>query len=241
MSSTGNLAKQVVEILDLSSAPVGIDFISTPNGAPVDAKKLQRHRYCQALMKARGDESVLLDAEGISCPAAAAAFGFRPLPENLENGRGLVGFGIVRDQAIGQRMFEGMSYLPMGQIAALHIFPLDRALDLPDVVVIEDEVEKLMWVSLAYLNITGGQRVQSSTAVLQATCVDATIIPYLEQRLNQCFGCYGCRDATDLGPNETVVGFPGALLPSLVETLGFLDQKAIPTSRSKKAFSALAI
>jgi len=241
MSNIENLAMQVVEILDLSSAPVGVDFISTPDGIPTGTKTLHRHRYCQALMKARSGESVLLDTDGISCPAAAAAFGFHSLPENLKNGKGLVGFGIVRNQAIGQRIFEGMSYLPMGQIAALHIFPLDQAHDLPDVVVIEDEVEKLMWVSLAYLNIIGGQRVLSSTAILQATCVDATIIPYLEQRLNQCFGCYGCRDATDLGPNETVIGFPGALLPSLVEALGFLSQKAIPTSRSKKALAALSV
>jgi uncharacterized protein (DUF169 family) len=110
---------------------------------------------------------------------------------------------------------------------------------LPDVVVVEDEVEKLMWISLAYLHVTGGERVQSSTAVLQATCVDATLIPYLEGRLNQGFGCYGCRDATDLGSTETVLGFPAAMLPAIVEHLAYLAEKAIPTSRSKKAWAAL--
>lgn len=150
---------------------------------PEKAIRLNRHRYCQALMRARDGESVLLDAEGISCPAAAAAFGFRPLPENLKNGKGLVGFGIVQKQATGQQMFTEMSYLPPGAIAALHIYPLNQSNEEPDAVVIEDEAEKLMWINLAYLNITGGQRVQSSTAVLQATCVGATIIPWREQRL----------------------------------------------------------
>jgi outer membrane protein, multidrug efflux system len=51
-------------------------------------------------------------------------------------------------------------------------------------VVIEDEPERLMWLLLADLNVAGGARRSASTAVLQATCVDATVIPHLEQRLN---------------------------------------------------------
>ena len=96
-----------------------------------------------------------------------------------------------------------------------------------------------MWVNLAYLNATGGKRLSSSTAILQATCVDSTIIPYLEQRLNFGYGCYGCREATDLGDNESVVGFPAAFLPALVASLDHLAQKAIPNSRSKRALAAL--
>jgi uncharacterized protein (DUF169 family) len=190
-------------------------------------------------MRARHGESVLLDARGIACPAAAAAFGFRPLPEGLRSGKGLVGFGIVSDPAVGQRMFEGMSTLAPGRVAALHLFPLDRAGHAPDIVVVEDEVEKLMWLALASLHATGGARVQSSTAVLQATCVDATILPYLEQRMNLSYGCYGCRDATDIGRGEAVLGFPAALLPGIASHVEFLAKKAIPASRSKGAWAAL--
>jgi uncharacterized protein (DUF169 family) len=53
-------------------------------------------------MKARHGKSVILDSEGIACAAAAAAFGFRPLPEGLRSGKGLVGFGIVSDEAVGK-------------------------------------------------------------------------------------------------------------------------------------------
>jgi uncharacterized protein (DUF169 family) len=233
-------AAKLMLIFGLAAPPVGVRFLRSDQSMPEKTIRLNRHRYCQALMRARDGESVLLDADGISCPAAAAAFGFRPLPENLQNGKGLVGFGIVQKQATGQRMFAEMSYLLPGAIAALHIYPLDQSHEDPDVIVIEDEVEKLMWISLAYLNITGGQRVQSSTAVLQATCVDATIIPWQEQRLNHCFGCYGCRDATNLGSSEAVLGFPGNLLPEMSEAIAFLNQKTIPTSRAKKAYSALS-
>jgi hypothetical protein len=74
---------------------------------------------------------------GIACPAAAAAFGFRPLPDGLKSGKGLVGFGIVADEAVGRRMFETMPALAPGQVSRLHLFPLDQAEHTPDVIVVE--------------------------------------------------------------------------------------------------------
>ena len=229
---------KLINLLGLSGSAVGVRLLSGDE-RPAGGQALERHRYCQALMRARRGQSVTLDSAGIACPAAAAAFGFHPLPEGLQSGKVLVGFGIVSDPAVGKRMFEVMPRLAAGKVQRLHLFPLERAECAPDVVVVEDEVEKLMWISLAYLHATGGERVPSSTAVLQATCVDSTIVPYLEQRLNLSYGCYGCRDATDLGANEAALGFPGAMLPPIVAHLEYLSQKAIPTSRSKRAWAAL--
>jgi uncharacterized protein (DUF169 family) len=122
-------------------------------------------------------------------------------------------------------------------VARLALCPLAKAPALPDVVVVEGPPEQLMWLLLAEVNVRGGERLLGSTAVLQATCVDATIIPYVEQRLNFTMGCYGCREATDLQPAETVVGFPGA---QLVDSLSFLTEKAVTRSRAKRAHEALA-
>jgi uncharacterized protein (DUF169 family) len=104
---------------------------------------------------------------------------------------------------------------------------------------VEDEVEKLMWIVLSYMHAKGGERAQSSTAVLQATCVDSTVIPYLEKRLNFSLGCYGCRDATDMAPSEAVLGFPASYLPDIIKHLEYLNKKALPHSRGKHAFAAL--
>ncbi len=239
MNDIQNNTSRIKQILGLSTSPVGVKFIETGNSVPQNIKNLSGHRYCQALMKARQGEHVQLDGEGISCPAAAAAFGFKPLPEGLKTGKGLVGFGIAEDDEVGKTMFEGMTTLPQGKLKSLYLFPLDTAVLEPDVVVMEDETEKLMWIGLAYLNVKGGQRVESSTAILQATCVDATIIPYMKQKLNMSMGCYGCRDATDIGPNETVVGFPFKDFDSIANSLEYLSQKAIPNSRGKNALSTL--
>ena len=204
-------------------------------------ERLRNHRYCQALMKARHGESVLLEPAGLSCPAAAAAFGFRPLPPQLANGKGLVGFGIVADEAVGKRMFAGMPKLAEASIASIALCPLRLAPRIPDVVVVEGPAEVLMWLLLADLNVHGGERRIGDTSVLQATCVDATVIPYLKQRLNFSLGCYGCREATDLTPGETVLGFPGTLLEPLLDSLEMLRSKAISRSRAKLAHECLGL
>jgi uncharacterized protein (DUF169 family) len=232
-------AAEIKNLLQLESSLVGVKFLWESDKMPVGAKALSGHRYCQALMKARHGEKVTLDADGIACPAAAAAFGFKPLPEALKSGKGLMGFGITNNEETGKTMFENMTTLPQGKLKALYLFPLEKAKMEPDVVVAEDETEKLMWIALAQLNAQGGKRVESSTAILQATCVDATTIPYIQQKFNMSMGCYGCRDATDIGHNETVLGFPFKNLEGIYDYLMHLNEKAIPNSRSKNALTLL--
>ncbi|HII84677.1 MAG TPA: DUF169 domain-containing protein [Methanobacterium subterraneum] len=233
------MGKSMKSILELGGYPVGVRFIEVDDDFPKDAEVLKKHRYCQALMKARKGSDVLLTGEEISCPAAARAFGFRPLPESLKSGKGLVGFGIVSDLEVGTKMFEGMLILDENKIKGIHLFPLENSPEIPDIIIVEDDPEKLMWIALAYLHATGGERIESSTAILQATCVDSTIIPFIKNRVNLTYGCYGCRDATDLSEKEAIMGFPGSYLPLIMEHLKYLEERAIPRSRDKGALSVL--
>jgi uncharacterized protein (DUF169 family) len=59
-----------------------------------DTVKLTGYRYCQTLMEARDGKHVIIDGEGISCPAEA--FGFKQLPDGLKSGIGLIGPGIIK-------------------------------------------------------------------------------------------------------------------------------------------------
>lgn len=239
MQNLNNKSENIKEIIGLNSSPVGVKFFFAENEIPDQVERLKGYRYCQALMKARHGEKVILDAEGIACPAAAAAFGFKPLPGTLKSGKGLMGFGITNNEETGKTMFENMTTLPQGKLKALFLFPLETATTQPDIVVMEDETEKLMWIALAQLNARGGKRVESSTAILQATCVDATTIPYVQQKFNMSMGCYGCRDATDIGPNETVLGFPFKDFEGIYNYLLHLNEKAIPNSRGKNTLTLL--
>ena len=233
-------ARRLVEILGIDTEPVAVFLMGPEIPPPTESfRNVTGHRYCQLLMRARHGESVGLAPEELACPAAAAAFGFRPLPEGLATGKGLVGFGIVDDPGTGRRMFEGMPRLEPGRVTLIAAAPLSAVRAIPDVVVVEGPPEALMWLALADLNVAGGVRRRGDTAILQATCVDATIIPYLEERLNFSLGCYGCREATDLGPNESVLGFPGARLEPLLAVLESLANKAVGRSRAKSAFENL--
>ena len=233
-------ARRLVEILGIDTEPVAVFLLGPESPLPAESfRNVTGHRYCQLLMRARHGESVGLAPEELACPAAAAAFGFRPLPEGLATGKALVGFGIVDDPCTGRRMFEGMPRLEPGRVKMIAAAPLNAVNAIPDVIVVEGPPEALMWIALADLNVAGGDRRRGDTAVLQATCVDATIIPYLEERLNFSLGCYGCREATDLGPNESVLGFPGARLEPLLAALDSLANKAVGRSRAKSAFKNL--
>ncbi len=77
-----------------------------------------------------------------------------------------MGFGIVGDPAAGRAMFDRMPVIEAGTVKTLELYPLERAERVPDVVV-EDKVEKLMWIALAGLNAEGRRRVESSSAILR--------------------------------------------------------------------------
>jgi len=241
MENLKKYAKVMKEILNLETEPVAVFLLSSMTDEPTffDFKDVEKHRYCQALMRARRGEAIKLTNEQISCPAAARAFGFRPLPDGLASGKGLVGFGITQQPETGKIMFENMPHLDPGSITHIALCPLKDAPLIPDVVVVEGEPEQLMWLLLADLNMAGGERRIGNTAVLQATCVDSTIIPYLENRMNFTLGCYGCREATDIKTTETVIGFPGNMLESLCKAIEYFSEKAMPRSRSKNTYKSL--
>ena len=233
------LSQRLTEILGLKHAPIAIRFI--PQGEPLPAGfgSPEGIRYCQMLMQARAGHQVLLLPETIACPASAAALGFKPLPEKLETGEMLAAYGILASREAGSRTIHSMPRLPMGQYRAVAACPLGEAPYEPDVVVIESQPEHLMWLALASVRRTGG-RLTFSTAILQATCVDGTILPFVEQRLNASLGCYGCREATDMAESECILGFPGHALEPLMAELEELAAKAMPRVRGKNVYQALA-
>jgi uncharacterized protein (DUF169 family) len=237
MKSYKELSDILKNSVGLESEPVGIKFYKTiPNNGFI---KVEDHRFCQLIMRARRGEELLLTKDGITCPAAAAAFGFKPLAEKLQDGSMLQGYGIFRDKEAAIKVMSDMPRLEQSEYEAVGAKPLSKWDEMPDVVVIEDEVEKLMWIALAYLNDEGG-RINMSTSILQAVCVDSVVLPFLSQKINMSFGCYGCRDATDAQPNEALLGFPGSKLEMVIGNLEHLNARAIQRSRAKNVYKAFA-
>lgn len=236
MESIGTNSEIIKKTVGLNAEPVGVKFLeSVPSGIP----RAEDHRFCQLVMRARKGESHFFTSEDITCPAAAAALGFKPLPPKLKDGSMLCGYGIFKDADSAVKVMEEMPRIEQGKYKAVMAKPLKDFEETPDVVVFEDSAENLMWIALAYLNDNGG-RLEFSTSILQAVCVDSVVLPHLKQDINMSLGCYGCRDATDAAPHEALLGFPGSKLNMVAENLKHLDKQAIHHSRAKNVYNSFS-
>jgi len=239
MSLTTNLQFSVLlkEILGLKWSPVAVKLVKSDesiNGVPPMSPK--RLRYCQLLMEAKRGKSATLTSENIACPAAAAALGLMPLPEKISSGKMLKTLGLFESEEAAAKTMAQMSRMKLGEVKAIAAAPLENATFRPDVVIIEDKPEKIMWINLAAIHENGG-RLFFNSAVFQACCVDVTVIPYLTKNVNVSLGCYGCRDATDIADDECLVGIPMEKLGEIITSLKALAQKALPEARNKGVYN----
>jgi uncharacterized protein (DUF169 family) len=239
MSLTTNLQFSVLlkEILGLKWSPVAVKLVKSDESInevpPMSPKRL---RYCQLLMEAKRGKSATLTAENIACPAAAAALGLMPLPEKISSGKMLKTLGLFESEEAAAKTMAQMSRMRLGEVKAIAAAPLENATFIPDVVIIEDKPEKIMWINLAAIHETGG-RLSFSSAVFQACCVDVTVIPYLTKNVNVSLGCYGCRDATDIADDECLVGIPMEKMDGIITSLKALAQKAMHDARNKGVYN----
>ena len=230
------IASKLTKILGLKNQPVAVKLVKKEDsleGLPPEPS--MKMRYCQLVMEAKKGTSFTLTKDSISCPAAAAAFGLLPLPEKIEKGTMLKALGLFDSEEAAAELMSKMPRLPLGGFKAVSAAPLSEAGFTPDVVVMEEEPEKIMWISLASLHEKGG-RLSFDTGVFQACCVDATVEPYLRGDINASFGCYGCRDATDIGDGEGLIGIPYGKLHEILESLERLSVKAMPQVQSKGVY-----
>jgi len=239
MMSTTNLRFSVSlkEILGLKWSPVAVKLVKpdeTMNEIPLRSPK--RLRYCQLLMEAKRGKSATLTSENIACPAAAAALGLMPLPEKISSGKMLKTLGLFESEEAAATTMAQMPRMKLGEVKAIAAAPLENATFRPDVVIVEDKPEKVMWINLAAIHETGG-RLSFSSAVFQACCVDVTVIPYLTKNVNVSLGCYGCRDATDIADDECLVGIPMEKMGEIITSLKALAQKAMPEARNKGVYN----
>ena len=230
-------ASSLKNILDLESSPIAIRLVKKDeNPKDLPAESNRRLRYCQLLMEAKKGKGATLTSENIACPAAAAALGLLPLPEKISSGEMLKTLGLFESVTAAARTMAKMPRLELGTFKAVAAAPLEDAKFTPDVVIIEDKPEKIMWINLAAIHETGG-RLSFNSAVFQACCVDVTVIPYLTKNVNVSLGCYGCRDSTDIADDECLVGIPYEKLKEIITSLQALSKKAMPEARQKKVYN----
>ena len=234
MVDYAEISRKMVEILGLKYEPVAVTLIKKgqplPTGFPEPEKNI---RHCQSIMRARKGECLLVPASKHACPVGASALGLVPTPEKVASGQYHYALGMYRSEEAAKHFIDVRPALEPEGLAATLVCPLSKVKSPPDVIIVTGVPEQIYWILPAAFTYDQGGRVTIETASFQATCADSTILPYLTGIPNISLGCYGCRKATDLAPEEMLLGFRADALERTMSVLEELMKKAIPACRKK--------
>lgn len=241
MAAYAEESRLLREVLGLERSPVGVKFLAAETGKSWMKDYLAEGKihYCQALMQAGHGHKLAVNADRLNCAPAQAGFGFRSLPPKISSGENHVQAGVFGTTEAAAKVFAGMIHMESGSCEHILLAPLEVVDFTPDVVVLIAEPESAMWLVLSAIH-TSGNRAHFNTAVVQAACVDASIMPYLQQEVNISLGCIGCRSSTDIKTTEMFIGIPGGQLSMVLENFKKLSNKLIYKNREKLGYKRFA-
>jgi uncharacterized protein (DUF169 family) len=224
----------LMDALGLKYEPVAISLIKKGGALPEGyARPDKALRHCQAIMRARSGESLVVEADKQACPVGASSLGLVPTPEKVSSGEFHHNMGMYSEQSAARATMEQRPALEPESMEATAVAPLSKARLKPDVVVLTGTPEQMFWLLPAATTFTLGGRVTVNMGAVQAACADSTVIPYLTGNVNISLGCFGCRKTTDLAPEEMLVGIPGSKMREIVAAVEKMKEGPIPKSRAK--------
>ena len=224
----------LIDALGLKHEPVAISLIKKGEALPEGYTRPERAlRHCQAIMRARSGESLLVEADKQACPVGASSLGLVPTPEKVSSGEFHYSMGMYSEQSAARETIEQRPALEKESMEATAVAPLSKAKLKPDVVILTGTPEQVFWLLPAASTFSLGGRVTVNMGAVQAACADSTVIPYLTGNVNISLGCFGCRKTTDLAPEEMLVGIPGSKMREIVAAVEKMKEGPIPKSRVK--------
>lgn len=226
MSRYAGASSRLVELLQLSSAPVAVQF---RRDVPTELPRAEADlKGCMYLDTAR-DERRVFYADGANlgpCPGGRYYLGQGEAFPRLLDGTfpagdfpadGLAVFG---NAAAVRKTFEHYAILPAGAAAAVCYGPLDLVdfdpVDGPVVLVVFCPAKTGMYLTRAATYESGGV---VPGPIGPPTCASVMVQPALEQRAVYTLGCFGFRRYVRIGVEEVVVGLPIGMLDATVANL----------------------
>ncbi len=229
-------AKAMIDTLGLKKSPVAVKLVTNDLTIPTEVRPLEFPvRHCVAINMAAYGAVFYLPAASHACAAAKAALGMAKLPEKVKNGKVPYMHGLAASQTSAAKIMADIPKLEPGTVQGTLVAPLEKTPFDPDVVILTVNPKQAMWAANAYLFEAGGPRLNANFAGMQASCGDATVIPYMTDHVNFTVGCYGCRSAGKLADDEMYVGIPIRELPAVVRNLQGLKKAMRYLERSGEA------
>lgn len=234
MESYGDYSSLLMSAIGLKYEPVAVSIFKKGDPVPEGYQTPERPvRHCQAIMRARRGETLLVTPDSMACPVGGSSLGLLPVPDKVAAGEFHFKLGMFSSPEAAKEMIDQRPSLESESVDAVLVAPLSKARERPDVVIVTGVPEQVYWLAPAAATYNGGGRIDLSTAAFQACCADSTLIPYLQGSINMSLGCFGCRKSTDIAPEEMIVGIPFSRLPEIVKVVDKLKDGPIPKTRSK--------
>ena len=225
-------SRELKEALQLDTEPIAVTLVPADAPLPDVPVPTTRMRYCQQVVRACRGESIMLPPNRHSCPDGTSILGMTDVPPKLASGELYILFQKLATMEAAAQMVAERPRLPQRSVDATVATPLAQAAATPDVVIVVGNAEQMMWLTMSASYYTG-KRFDYRVSGFNSLCVEATLFPHVEGKMNLSLGCYGCRAASDLTNDLLFLGIPRAMMPTVIEGLRFLAKKAIPESRAK--------
>ena len=234
MAEYAEMSKILVESLGLTYEPVAVTLIAKGQNIPEGYAQPEKPiRHCQAIMRARHGESLVVTPDKQACPVGASSLGLTPVPAKVECGEFHFNMGMYASEEAAKNTIRQRPALETGSMIAVAVSPLSKAKIEPHVVVITGTPEQVFWLLPAASTFSIGGRVTVDMAAIQASCADSTVLPYLTGKVNISLGCFGCRKTTDIAPEHMLVGIPMPKMQEIVSAVDKMRTGPIPKSRAK--------
>ncbi|HBY93390.1 MAG: DUF169 domain-containing protein [Ardenticatenaceae bacterium] len=160
--------------------------------------------------------TMAVSAEDLSCPLAAAVFGFRPMLDYMATGHACYQM-YTRTLDAGATTETAVEKLPYQAFESILSAPLHRTTFEPDVVVVYGNAAQVMRLVTAALWREGGRITSSFSGRID--CSDEIIVPLRSQKPEVILPCYGDRIFAQTQDHEMAFSFPWEWAERLVEGL----------------------
>lgn len=210
--------------------PVAVRLV--PSGEALPAKSRRPHRdleiqvtICQGVaMSRRYGWTMAVGAEDLSCPLAAAVFGFKPMLDYMAQGHACYQMYTQTLEA-GTATEAAVEKLPYQSYEYVLSAPLQRTTFEPHVVVVYGNSAQVQRLVVAALWETGGRLASSFSGRID--CADEIIVPLRTQKPEVILPCYGDRVFAQTQDHEMAFSFPWEWSERLVRGLEGTHQGGI--------------
>ena len=172
---------------------------------------------CQGIAFSRRYGWVMaVGADDLSCPLAAAVFGFKPMLDYMATGHACYQM-YTQSLEAGAATEAAVEMLPYRRFETVLSAPLHRAAFEPDVVVVYGNAAQVMRLTVAALWREGGRLTSSFSGRID--CSDEIIVPLRSQKPEVILPCYGDRVFAQTQDHEMAFSFPWSWAERIVDGL----------------------